>query len=114
MHTAIRLRTLPRTKAPTSWLALAAMCLAAPACGGGSSSGASGQTICTDGATPAGAAQVGALQLAIPHHAPVLGVNFGTVAIGWPSEKTVNLVNIGTGPCTFKKASKPRRFFSRW
>jgi len=32
------------------------------------------------------------------------GVNFGAVAIGWPAEKPVNLVNIGTGNCTFLKA----------
>jgi hypothetical protein len=54
-----------RTKASSTWLTLAAMCLAAPACGGGSTSNASGQMICTDTATPPGAAQVGALQLVI-------------------------------------------------
>lgn len=30
------------------------------------------------------------------------GVNFGTVANGFPSEKEVRLANTGTGPCTFK------------
>lgn len=62
MHTPIN----SRTKAPATWLALAAMCLAAPACGGGDGGGAShasGQLICTDAAVPAGAAQVGAHQL---------------------------------------------------
>jgi hypothetical protein len=52
----------PRTKAPPTWLALAAI-LAVPACGGSGASHASGTPICTDTATPAGAAQVGALQL---------------------------------------------------
>ncbi|HEX5738863.1 MAG TPA: hypothetical protein VFY22_10155 [Hydrogenophaga sp.] len=76
MHTPINSRSHSRTKAPTTWLALAAMCLAAPACGGGSSSGASGQTICTDGATPAGAAQVGAHQLVIQDCPKLADVDF--------------------------------------
>jgi hypothetical protein len=29
------------------------------------------------------------------------GISFGTVAIGWPAEKFMSLVNVGTGPCTF-------------
>ena len=28
-------------------------------------------------------------------------LNYGTVAIGWPAEKPMNLVNVGTGPCTY-------------
>ena len=78
MHAAIQLRTTNRSKAPTTWLALAAMCLAAPACGGGSSSssGASGQSICTDSATPPGAAQVGANQLVIQDCPKLADVDF--------------------------------------
>jgi hypothetical protein len=32
------------------------------------------------------------------------GVNFGTVPIGFPKELPVNIVNIGTGNCTFQNA----------
>ncbi|HOU53095.1 MAG TPA: choice-of-anchor D domain-containing protein [Myxococcota bacterium] len=32
------------------------------------------------------------------------GVNFGTVAIGFPEERTVNIINVGTGYCTFRRA----------
>ena len=32
------------------------------------------------------------------------GLNFGTVAIGWPSERPMNLVNVGTGPCSYVAA----------
>lgn len=74
----------PRTKVPNHWLALAAMCLAAPACGGGGSSApqASGQLICTDATVPAGAAQVGALQLVIQDCPKLTDVDFTGKADG--------------------------------
>lgn len=72
----------PRTRAPTTWLALAAIGLAAPACGGDNASHASGQIICTDAAMPAGATQVGALQLVIQDCPKLADVDFTGLADG--------------------------------
>lgn len=84
MQTTIHPRTRRRTKAPTTWLALAAIGLAAPACGGGGggASHANGRPICTDTAMPAGAAQVGALQLVIQDCPKLADVDFTGKADG--------------------------------